>query len=78
MGQGVQGAGLAGVGTAGKGHFIALVGRTLVDLGSTDGEFGLLAEAEDGVFDLHGISGVGVARGRLGKRCRFRFSNGSI
>ncbi|MMZ71729.1 hypothetical protein D1872_352810 [compost metagenome] len=61
MGQGIQGAGLAGVGAAGEGYFIALVIRALVDLGSTEGEFGLLAETEDGVFDLHGISDVGVA-----------------
>ncbi|MNM72200.1 hypothetical protein D3C81_838880 [compost metagenome] len=63
MGQGIQGAGLAGVGAAGEGHFVALVVRALVDLGSAEGEFGLLAETEDGVFDLHGLSGWALREG---------------
>ncbi|MNV40310.1 hypothetical protein D3C71_1319110 [compost metagenome] len=61
MSQGVEGAGFAGVGTAGESHLVTLVVRALFDLGSAEGEFGFLAEAEDGVLDLHGISDVGVA-----------------
>lgn len=61
MGQGIEGAGFAGVGTAGKSHLVTLVVRALFDLGCAEGEFGFLAEAEDGVLDLHGISDVGVA-----------------
>jgi hypothetical protein len=62
MSQGIEGAGFAGVGTAGESHLVTLVVRALFDLGSAEGEFGFLAEAEDGVLDLHGISDVGVAK----------------
>ena len=83
MGQGIEGAGFAGVGTAGEGHLVTLVFRALFDLGGAEGEGGFLAEAEDGVLDLHGISDVGVARHwngwpSRGKRCRFRLDGGSI
>ena len=78
MSQGIEGAGLAGVGATGESHLVTLVVRTLFDLGCAEGEFGFLAEAEDGVLDLHGISEVGVAKAEAGKRCRFRLDGGSI
>ncbi|MNF13685.1 hypothetical protein D3C80_2156170 [compost metagenome] len=78
MRQSVQRARLAGVGTPGEGHFKAFVVGTLIDFGGAEHEGGLLAQAEDGVLDLHGISDVGGARNGCGKRCRFRFSDASI
>ena len=78
MGQGVQRTGLAGVGTPGEGHFEAFVVRTLIDFGGAEHEGGLLAQAEDGILELHGISDVGGAGNGRGKRCRFRFSDASI
>ena len=78
MGQGVQRAGFAGVGTAGKRHFEALVIRTLVDFGGAEHEGGLLAQTEDGILELHGISDVGGVGNGRGKLCRFRFSDASI
>ncbi|MNP29792.1 hypothetical protein D3C76_1228310 [compost metagenome] len=78
MGQGVQGTRLAGVGTPGEGDFEALVIRTLIDFGGAEHEGGLLAQTEDGILELHGISDVGGARNGRGKQCRFRFSDASI
>ena len=78
MRQGVQRTGLAGVGTPGEGHFKAFVVGTLIDFGSAEHEGGLLAQAEDGILELHGISDVGGAGNGRGKRCRFRFSDASI
>ena len=68
MGQGVQRAGLAGVGTPGEGHFKAFVVGTLIDFGSAEHEGGLLAQAEDGVLNCMGFPmwaapGMDVASG---------------
>lgn len=54
MGQGIEGAGFAGVGTTGESHLVTLVLRALFDLGGAKGEFGFLAEAEDGVLTCMG------------------------
>ena len=78
MSQGVQRAGFTGVGTTGERHFEAFVVRALIDFGGTEHERGLLAQAEDGIFELHGISDVGGAGNGRGTRCRFRFSDASI
>ena len=78
MGQGVQCAGFTGVGATGKGDFKAFVIGALVNFGGAEHEGGLLAQAEDGVLELHEISDVGGAEKGCGKRCRFRFSSASI
>ena len=76
----------AGIGNlgGGLGKFTELRQRllfvigALIDFGSAEHEGGLLAQAEDGVLELHGISDVGGAEiGRKEQR-RFRFSNASI
>ncbi len=61
----------------GEGYFKTGVVRTLVDFGGAEHEGGLLAQAENGVFQLHGISNRGGA-GRRDKLCRFRFMDASI
>jgi hypothetical protein len=61
MSQFIEGAGFSVVVTAGESLLVTLVVRALFDLGCAEGECGFLAEAEDGVLDLHGISDVGVA-----------------
>lgn len=78
MRQSVQSTGLAGVGTPGEGYFKAFVVGTLVDFGGAEHEGGLLAQTEDGVLELHGISDVGGAGNGRGEQCRFRFSDASI
>ncbi len=78
MGQGVQCAGFTSVRAPCKGDFKAFVIGALIDFGSAEHEGGLLAQAEDGVLELHGISDVGGAGNGRGKRCRFRFSSASI
>lgn len=78
MGQGVQRAGFTGVGTAGECDFEAFVIGALVDFGGAEHEGGLLAQAEDGILELHEFSDVGGAGNGCGKRCRFRFSSASI
>lgn len=67
MGQGVERAGLTGVGAPGEGHFKAFVVGALVDFGGAEHERGLLAQTEDGVLELHGISDVGGAGNGCGK-----------
>src|SRR5690606_15792569 len=54
VGQGVQCARLARVGTAGEGDFQTAVLGALVDLGGTDEEAGLLAQTDDGILREHG------------------------
>ena len=78
MGQGVQGAGFTGVGTTGKGDFKTFVIGALVNFGGAEHKRGLLAQAKDGILELHEISDVGDAEKGCGKRCRFRFSRASI
>lgn len=78
MGQGVQCAGFTGVGTPGESHFKAFIVGALIDFGGAEHEGGLLAQTEDGVLELHGISDVGGAGNGRGKQCRFRFSDASI
>ena len=68
----------APAGAAGEGDFKAFVIGALVNFGGAEHERGLLAQAEDGILELHEISDVGGAEKGCGKRCRFRFSGASI
>lgn len=76
--QGIQRARLACVGASCERHFKAVVVRALVDFGCAEHEGCLLAQAEDGILELHVISGESGACKGCGKRCRFRFSGASI